>query len=438
MQPTKLCACGAPCQPRRRECRKCRYVRGKRAKFEADYVPLKTSDFVGAPALGGKDARYAKEKRQEFSVAMGRAAAHLQTDSLDGKDAEFLAALSEQERRYLNRRFARTLSLTVARERLLIAQFVEAARVLKGTAHARGYATRPASGVRKRTVVLGLSDLHFGADINARENPQGYGEIEERRRLAHCVQQWIDYKPEHREQSDGLLIFNGDVIEGLLGHDLVSGAPLTEQKIRLLHAARRVVELGAAAFQKLRIVWQPGNHGRNKLRHPGRALVSKWDSFEWFLGYCLQQMTSNLRNVEFELTRAPISVVNLHGSLLGVTHGDTEIKLGHPDKCADANMAALDRVNAEQLYAPEQINAWFFGHFHTARLHAYRQGGVVYNGALIPASEYARASGYHNVCAQSLWEAVEGFPVGDFRAIYVGKAQDTDAKLDAIIPPVRW
>lgn len=436
MRNCTLCST-APAQAGRATCRRCRYERTKAKKLSADYDTLKPEAFVSAP-IGKRDKRYTAEKRQEYSAAMGRFAGGLADDSLDNQDAQFLAALTEQERRYLNRRFARSLSLTTARERLLVAQFTEAAKYLRGSVQAQGYAVKPHTLQRKRVAVLGLSDLHFGADLDGRDNPHSYGEVEERRRLAHAVQSWLDYKPEHRESSAGLLIFNGDLIEGLLGHDARSGAPLTEQKIRFLNAAAQTIQLGAQCFKQLEVVFVPGNHGRNKLRHHGRALVSKWDGFEWFLGYCLQEICAPLRNVTWRLDRKPITIVNLFGSNLGITHSDTAISIGHPDKRAEQNFAAVDKFNTERAYTDRETNAWFFGHYHTARFHAYKRGGLVYNGALIPPNEFAQAMSARSECSQALWEAVEGFPVGDLRFTHVGKAQDTDARLDKILRPVVW
>jgi hypothetical protein len=130
-------------------------------------------------------------------------------------------------------------------------------------------------------------------------------------------------------------------------------------------------------------------------------------------------------------------VVDLYGSKLGVTHGDTEIKLGNPDTKATQNAQSLDRINSTRAFGVE-FDAWAFGHFHTPRYHP-RNPRVVWNGALVPPNGYARSAGFvGEPCGQFLWEAVEGYPVGDVRFIEVGVAQDHDEKLGTIITPFRF
>src|SRR5437870_1035987 len=64
---------------------------------------------------------------------------------------------------------------------------------------------------------------------------------------------------------------------------------------------------------------------------------------------------------------------------------------------------------------------------------------VVWNGALVPSNGHARSSGYiGELCGQALWEAVEGYPVGDLRFVEVGPAQDRDEQLGCLITPFRF
>ncbi len=111
------------------------------------------------------------------------------------------------------------------------------------------------------------------------------------------LQQFVDYKPQYREQSEALVIINGDIIEGNLLHDLRSGAPLTEQKAIFWTYMRTFLALVAQQYPTVRVECQPGNHGRDKLRHPGRATASKWDGHEWSMYYALRMMCSDLKNV---------------------------------------------------------------------------------------------------------------------------------------------
>lgn len=433
-------------------------------RLASDHAALRPEDFATGvandprtPRVRALDKQAAAEKRQEFSARMGdhmnatrAAAVHTakrggdMLENMPGETGEYIGALSEQERRFGNRRLARSLSLTAANEELHRRLFIAAAQqYFAGKITPTGYARKPHSAPIKRTVCCMLSDLHIGADLSPVDNPVPFGAVEEARRLEYVMRQVIDYKPQYRKNSELLLAFNGDGIEGMLLHDLRDGAPLTEQQAAFLSYMMSFIGHCSAQFPRVRMVWVPGNHGRNKLRHPGRATSSKWDGIEWMLGFTLQMATKNLRNVAWQvddrgvLARKPYAAVDLHGAHFGFSHMDTELKLGHPDKKADDNFKILLSLNSTRRYGVE-FAGWGGGHYHTAR-HQVQDGmRLLWNGCLIPPNGHARTSGYGESCAQMIWEAVEGHPVGDIRICEVGRAQDEDARLGNLIKPFRF
>jgi hypothetical protein len=232
-------------------------------------------------------------------------------------------------------------------------------------------------------------------------------------------------------------MLNGDLIEGLLMHDFRDGAPLTEQKVVFLKYFERFVGECARAFPRVRVFCQPGNHGRNLVRHPGRATSSKWDGVEWEMMYSLSRACSQLKNVTWDLPFRAVGIVDLHGQNLLLTHADTEVAIGHPDTKAAQNRAVIDKINATRIYGVE-FAAAAFGHYHTGR---YLPGHprLIFNGMLVPPNGHARTKGYiGESCGQFLWEAVEGHAIGDVRFIEVGRSQDTDEKLGTLIEPFRF
>ncbi len=472
----KPCAtegCGNPARPDRTICHKCfsrkqrEAKRGRQAstdakviadaqararRLESDYDQLRPEDF---DVTVGNDGRYdpaaAQEKRQEYSRSMGEnagalrraaeAAARGEGDVLDNMPEEsgaYIGKLAEQERRFGNRRLARSISLAQAHEALALRSFKEAARVyLSGKIAPTGYALKQSSAKRKRTVCLLLSDLHLGSDLSSLDSPVPFRAVEEARRLEFVIRQALDYKPQYRDSSRLLLLLNGDLIEGQLMHDFRDGAPLTEQKVIFWRYMRQALALLAQQYPEVHVVCQPGNHGRDKVRHPGRATSRKWDGHETELYFGLQMMASELRNVTWQIDFRAVTAIDLHGSYLGLTHGDTEVKLGDPDTRSMQNAAVFDRINSTRLYGVE-FAAWAVGHFHKPRFQP-RNPRVVYNGALVPPNGYARTEGYiGEPCGQFLFEAVEGYPVGDVRFIEVGVAQDRDERLGTLITPFRF
>jgi hypothetical protein len=422
-----------------------------------DFATGVANDDPSDPKVRKLSRQASAEKRQEFSQRMAdhmvntrEAAVRAARDGGDVLDnmpvatGGYVGELAEQERRFGNRRLARSLSLTAANEELSRRMFIDTARqYFAGKIVPAGYARKPHSAPIKRTVCCMLSDLHIGADLSPVDNPVPFGAVEEARRLEYVLRQVIDYKPQYRSNSELLLAFNGDGIEGLLLHDLRDGSPLAEQQAAFLSYMMSFIGACSAAFPRVRMVWQAGNHGRNKLRHPGRATSSKWDGLEWALGFTLQMATANLKNVAWAtdargvLNRKPYSAVDLHGAYVGFTHADTEIKLGHPDTKADSNFKILQGINSSRRYGVE-FAGWGFGHYHTGR-HQLGDGmRILWNPALIPPNGHARSMDYGGSCGQFVWEAVEGHPIGDVRLCEVGPAQDRDERLGGIIKPFRF
>lgn len=429
----------------RNQCRACerdakreQRRRDREHRMSSNYESLKPEDFdVSVGNDGNIDKEAAAQRRQEYSRAMGEFADELAMDDLSGESGAYIAKLAEQERRFGNRRLARSVSLAAAHEALALRQFKQAAtQYLADKVTPIGYALRKHDDKLPRTVVLHLSDLHLGADLKSRDNPIAFGPVEEARRLEYVIRQALDYKPQYRETSELLVLLNGDVIEGLLMHDWRDGAPLTEQKVIFWRHLSTALGLLAQVYKRVHVECQPGNHGRDKIRHPGRATSSKWDGHEWQMYWALREMCRGLLNVTWSIPFRGYSVVDLYGAKMLMTHGDTEIKLGDPDTKADANMRQMEAINSDLRYGV-RFDVAVFGHFHKCRVQPGRVR-LMFNGALIPPNGHARTMGYAEPCRQLLWEAVEGHPVGDLRIIEVGRKQDEDEKLGTLIRPFRF
>lgn len=433
-------------------------------RLASDTEPLRLEDFAPSdddydvsvgngrkPGDKRLSAQASREKKQEFNQAMGdnvealkRAAATAHTrggdvvGAMPAESGTYIGQLAEQERRFGNRRLARSISLAQAQEQLALQQYkLFAERYFSSKITASGYARKLSVAPVKRSTVLMLSDLHIGSDLDSLDEPLPFRAVEEARRLEFIMRQTIDYKTQYRKNSELVLLLNGDLIEGQLMHDFRSGAPLAEQKAVFWMYFRAMLAEFSAAFPTVRVFCQPGNHGRDKVRHPGRATARKWDGHEHELYFALRMMCSDLKNVSWSIPLRAVSAVPLHGSILGLTHGDTEIKLGHPDGAAKSNARELDRINATRIFGA-WFDAWAFGHFHSGRF-IPGNPGIIFNAALVPPNGHARASGYiGEACGQFLWEATAGYPIGDVRFLRVGSEQDNDENLGKIIKPFRF
>lgn len=414
-----------------------------KSKLRDEIDPLAPEEYSAeANDTFTNSAEATRQKRQEYNRKMGHVAEFLHDVAADPEAPEvknritaYVSNLAEDERRFINRRRARSVSLGHARETLFVRMFEEAARrQLTGKITPKGYARKRGSKTTARITNLFLSDLHVGATLDARELAEGFGWTEAARRLAYVTLQAAEYKTQYRDRQALNVLLNGDVIEGLLGHDQADGAPLTEQCIAFLQYMGALLAHLAAAYPSVTVWCEPGNHGRNKLRHEGRATNQKWDSTETILYVALKMMAARLENVAFQIPRSPAAVVPLFDKAMLLTHGDTHLKLGDPDTKAKTYEVELNKINGTLRYG-RHIDLLAVGHFHKGRLLALKRADVLVNGALVPPNGYAETEGYDTACGQWIWESVPGYALGDSRFVRVGPTQDADATLDKVIKP---
>jgi hypothetical protein len=430
---------------RREEERRESAAKERAAREGSNFDVLKAGDFAGV-ADTPEDPRdkheWSRTKRQEYSRKMGEFATFLRTGNpaLAKSSADYIARLGEEERRFGNRRIARTVSLVASHEELHTRRFLSAV-----SEHLAGHRIEPVGYARKtlsdrpakRKVIPLLSDLHFGSNLSPKDNPTPFGPVEESRRFDKVVHEIADYKPQYRNDTDLLLLLNGDLIEGFLGHDNTRDeSPLVEQEIILLKYMEAAIGHLAAAYPRVTVHCQPGNHGRDKLLHPGRATSSKWKGIEWKLYKVLEMLCRSLPNVTFDVPYMAVSIIDVFGSKILVSHGDTEVPIKHPDSGASWNAAQLAQINSSRRYGCEFIAA-MFGHYHAGRL---IPGTIwrIHNAALVPPAGYARGmSGNDEKCGQWLIEGVKDHPIGDTRFLDVGPSEDHDQSLGKIIKPFR-
>lgn len=417
-----------------------RYDDAKRRQA-SDFEAIRPDDDVTIANDGRRDPNASADRRQEYSRSMGDFLGLLRASGGDparmpepeaAHSAQYVALVSEQERRFQNRRLARSATIYAANEGLHLRLMMQLARdYFADKVTPTGYARRAVRRDQNRTTGVLLSDLHFGSDLSGRDNRTPYGAEEESRRFAKVVAEVEDHRAAERDRTRLLVCLNGDVIEGDLGHDRRDGAPLVEQKGRFLSYLQHAIARWAAVYPHVHVECQPGNHGRDKWRHPGRATSSKWDGHEWWLGYTLAQICRTLPNVTFSTPFRAVSIVEAHGWRILQTHGDTEIKLGDPDTKSTQNEREVAHARTEQGH----FDAALFGHFHKARFFPWREVPVLFNGALVPPNGHSRASGYtRERCGQWIFEVTPEAPIAGIRFVEVGAGEDRDAGLNRIVP----
>ncbi len=301
----------------------------------------------------------------------------------------------------------------------------------------RPYVSRTKAKI-KRALNLVLSDLHIGSDIKKEETGVlDFGKVEESRRLAKIVQETIEYKQDHRNETELNVMLLGDMIENLL-HDSADGAPLAEQFARALHLLSQALGHLSNQFPKVTVYCLTGNHDRNIARHKQRAVSQKWDSIGTMLYYALKTNLASNKNMSFVIPKTPYYVYKVFDKKIFMTHSDTVLIVGNPSSNIKTGTLE-DRINSINAALPdnEEYSVFVVGHVHTASCIHLSNGAVLMtNGPLVPPNEFAISLGlFEAACGQYLFESTEGYPVGDLRFIKVGSDTDKDASLDKLIKP---
>ena len=290
-----------------------------------------------------------------------------------------------------------------------------------------------------REVTLVLSDLHFGSDIKKEEaGSHNYGPNEEARRFAKVIKETIEYKTQYRKETKLNLLLLGDLIQGDLQHDPRDGAPLTEQICRAIHLLTQGLNQLINSFPEVTVYCNTGNHGRRVARHKGRAVHSKWDSYETVIAYALKQIFANVKNVKFNIPKTPYTTFEIFGQKVFATHGDTVLNPGYIGKAINTGSleGQINKINAT-LKDADEYKVWIVGHIHVGSIvHLSNGSTLITNGALCPTDEFAVSIGLLESCSgQMLFESVKDYPVGDVRYIKVSSKEDDDQELEKIIKP---
>lgn len=347
----------------------------------------------------------------------------------------YVSQLARSEQSYVDKRHARSVAISVARDALFMQQVEIAFRDNLPSFIPK--IPKPRAKAQKRVVNLLLSDLHFGAALPEAELPTATSAVTEARRFGRVIQEACDYKLDHRDQSTCNVYVMGDIIQGVLKHLPRTGNPLTEQFcVAVSYISQGIARL-AQVFQQVNVHWQSGNHGRNVLTHPGRATAMKWDSYETMVGIAIREKLSHVGHVNFSIPRTPYSAVDVFGSKIFATHGDTVLNVGNPGKSLriDRIAAQIDSINSTRRYG-SAFDVFLCGHVHQAVSMPVSGAHLLINGALTPPDGFADSLGLFSRSGQHLWESVEGYPVGDQRLVLVGARDDADEKLDGVITPM--
>lgn len=302
---------------------------------------------------------------------------------------------------------------------------------------------RPKNKKSTRSLVAHISDTHFGCNI-AKNELNALNEFNwsiAARRMGLLVEQIVTYKPQYRDQTELVIVINGDIIAGMI-HDQEWGVDLlTTQFAGALSILIQAVSYCAQHFNQVRVVCTPGNHGRAMHKSSTeRATVHKWDSYENMIYVALREALKYHKNVSFQIPESPYAIVKIQDQWYLITHGDTVINVGNPGR--SLNMRSINeqvnKINAHLLPGEHKFSGILVGHVHVPTVQLMESGTMLLiNGTLSGLDAYAQSLGiFNNQPTQTIFEVVPGHAVGDVRIIRLSNA-DHNSNFEKIIQPLK-
>jgi len=292
---------------------------------------------------------------------------------------------------------------------------------------------------KSRAVVAHISDTHIGCKIS-REEMGGinrYNPEIAARRFALYFKTLSQYKEIHREESELVMVLNGDIFAGVI-HSLESGVlPMATQFSLGLSIFSQGISFISQFYSKIRIVGLTGNHDRYMHKdNKGRQSDQKWDSFATNLYVCLKQIFKEDKGVEFIIPKTPYALIDIQGHNYFITHGDTVINVGNPGKSINTE-SITKQVNSINAGLEGNIDALMVAHVHKATYQSLDNGAnLIINGTLSGTDPFAQSIGIlSNNPVQQIFEVTREHCVGDMRFVRLDLADD-DESLEEIVEPM--
>ncbi len=298
-----------------------------------------------------------------------------------------------------------------------------------------------------RSVVIALTDLHFGTNVDPAELG-GKNEFNWNigaRRFGFIMEQLQTYKTELRHlHEEVVLLLGGDLIGGIIHNQEGPDYDLITFQVNGAYSYFiQAFEHLKAYYPKVRVVCQPGNHGRMMHKQSkDRALSQKYDSFENIIFYALSQYFKNDPKVEIIVPKTPYAEVTVQGHRIFMTHGDGVFITGNPGKSINTDNIdkQVQRVNAEESNKGRKpFEVFVFGHVHQAAHFQVSSGAhIIINGSMIGTDSFAQGVGItSNNPVQVMWEMNSKFAVGDSRWLFVS-AGDKEKRYETLIKPYNY
>jgi hypothetical protein len=289
-----------------------------------------------------------------------------------------------------------------------------------------------------RAVTSLWGDWHIGTNLVPEESGVKFGPVEEARAVAFLVKTVLDYKTDHRDNTRLIINIIGDLIENML-HGYNGAIPVPLQIIRCTSLLRQAFAHLSAGYREVDVFWVAGNHDRNPMIHPKRAIHDRQvQSFSSIIALILkQELEHKNSNVKIHISLKPEIAYDLFDHRIHGGHGDLFTTVPNPGKTLNVKdilhqVLVLNNKEIQDGRKPFEVH--HLGHVHTPGiLYVDEYCKLAINGPLLPPGMFAQSIGIRSgVRGHLLYESTPEYAIGDNRLIYLN-GSELNSSLDKII-----
>lgn len=287
------------------------------------------------------------------------------------------------------------------------------------------FPSRDKSSKSRETIVLLLSDLHWGerVDLAAMDGLNSYSVEIARTRLGRWTNAVCDLATQHWSGPAPdriILILGGDLISGAIHNELAKTdelKPLPAVKDCAEHLAHAIKTIAEKVGCPVDVISLPGNHGRTTLKPESKE--ASLTSLDVLVSDFLELALRDRKGITFYAPLSPDALFSVYGWRVMATHGDRIGSRGGQGFVGPAATAArgFKKIAADYSARGVHLDLMLICHLHTP---LQLEEGFV-NGSLPGPTEYSRDGRFRPHPAMQLFLVVHPrHRVSQIRWIEVG------------------
>jgi len=255
-----------------------------------------------------------------------------------------------------------------------------------------------------QSAVLLFSDTHIGQVITP-EQTLDFGAYNFQiflARLKYLEESVISILENHTtvEIDELVVAMLGDMLHGALSHsaEVDQHTTLFSQYYAAGHAIAQFLRVLASHVPQIRIQTVVGNHTRWQSQHK-MPTTNRFSNLDMFLYALTEALTSDLKNVKWNLNTQPFQVFEVQGFTFRAAHGDHlrggDKALGIPNHAIAREISTTSQLFSK--HGRQSPHYYLVGHLHRGIQLPHALGEVIINGGFPGLDGYALAGNFNPV-----------------------------------------